>query len=175
MKSPSVTGYATSSDSVNGSKPSVSSRRATRIAIASESSPESSSTRSSVSGGRLFPSSSAICSMCEMTVALSDMDRPHRRRDANAVMRRLDVALDDARRVAGDERPRRHVAGDDAGGRDDAAVADRDAGQDDRVRADEAVVADGDVAVAAVDVVVRHDGRPERDDGVLPDVDAARV
>src|SRR5919204_5189293 len=73
MKSPSVTGYATSSASVNGSKPSDSSRRATRIAIASESRPESSRTRSSVSGGsgRLLPS--AISRIPEMTALLTDM------------------------------------------------------------------------------------------------------
>src|SRR5438445_12623373 len=73
MKSPRVTGYATSSASVNGSKPSDSSRRATRIAIASESRPESSSTRSSVSGGSGCLLPSAISRIPEMTALLTGM------------------------------------------------------------------------------------------------------
>src|ERR1043165_6182483 len=62
-----------SSLSVNGSNPNVSSSRATRMAMPSESSPESSRTRSSVKGGRLFVSSSAIRRISEITVALTDM------------------------------------------------------------------------------------------------------
>src|SRR6185436_21156302 len=101
-----------------------------------------------------------------MTIAFNDMPLGPGRNwtRAHTVMRRLDVALDDARGVPGDQRSCRHVAGDDAGRRHDAAVANRDSGQHDRVGADEAVVADADVPMAAVDVVVRHDGRTERDD-----------
>src|SRR5437899_3113097 len=74
MKSPSVTGYAASSDSVKGSVPSVSSSRATRIAIARESRPESRSTRSSLNGGSVLPFSSAICRTCEITVDFTDIN-----------------------------------------------------------------------------------------------------
>src|SRR5438477_13140755 len=77
MKSPRVTGYATSSASVNGSKPSDSSRSATRIAIASESRPESSSTRSSVSGGSVCLLPSAISRIPEMTALLTTMALVH--------------------------------------------------------------------------------------------------
>src|SRR5438094_9530267 len=50
--------------------PSVSSSRATRIAMARESSPDSSNTRSSVKGGSVLSSSSAICWIREITVDL---------------------------------------------------------------------------------------------------------
>src|SRR3954447_4215637 len=73
MKSPSVTGNATSSESVNGSNPSVSSSRATTMASASESRPESSSTRSSVSGGSARWWLSATARISAMTDALMDM------------------------------------------------------------------------------------------------------
>src|SRR2546427_13140032 len=90
-------------------------------------------------------------------------------------MSRLDVVFDDARGVARDQRSGGHVAGDDTGGRHDAAVPDGDARQDDRMRADEAVVAYVDVTIASVDPVVRQDGGAECDGGVLPDMNAPRV
>src|SRR5436190_1064004 len=75
MKSPRVTGYGVSSapGSEKGSTPSVSSSRATMIAMLSESRPESSSTSSSVSGGSPWPLSSATCLICAMTADLTDM------------------------------------------------------------------------------------------------------
>src|SRR5437899_8045305 len=62
-----------SSDSVNGSSPNVSSSRVTTIAIARESSPESSKTKPSVRGGKSFLVSLPICWICEMTADLIDI------------------------------------------------------------------------------------------------------
>src|SRR5436309_12527893 len=90
-------------------------------------------------------------------------------------MSRLDVVFDNPRGVACDQRSGGHIPGDYAGGCHDAAVPDSDAGQDDRIRADEAVVADEHVTSAPVDVVVRQDGGAECDGGVLADMNAARV
>src|SRR5438874_2519099 len=70
MKSPNVTGNWTSSDALNGSMPSESSSRATTIAKASESRPDSMSGRSSVSSDSLWRCSFATCSNCEMIVVL---------------------------------------------------------------------------------------------------------
>ena len=60
------------SDSVNGSRPKLSSRRVTRMATPSESSPDSSNTKSSVSGGRALDPP-LIRSISEITAALIDI------------------------------------------------------------------------------------------------------
>src|ERR1700737_3118909 len=59
---------------VNGSMPRSSSRRATRIANASESNPVSGSGRSSWSGGSVTFCSSAICCIAEKILDLTDME-----------------------------------------------------------------------------------------------------
>src|SRR5438046_5725391 len=62
-----------SSVSVNGSRPKTSSSLGTRIAIPSESRPDSSKTRSSVRAGRIFFFSPAICWISEITVDFIDI------------------------------------------------------------------------------------------------------
>src|SRR5262245_58246487 len=113
-----------SSDSVNGSNPKVSSSRATRIAIARESSPELSKTRSSVNRGKFLFPSCAICCSCEIIVDFIDIHPSCFRLLANTVVGGSEVALDDSRGVSSDKRPRGHIAGDPARGGDYAVVPD---------------------------------------------------
>src|SRR3989442_1243992 len=71
MKSPRVTGNSASSAALNGSTPSASSSCATMIARHRESRPDSSNTRSSVSGAKVFFCSWATRSNCARTLALT--------------------------------------------------------------------------------------------------------
>src|SRR5690606_19073306 len=74
---------------------------------------------------------------------------------------------DDARRRAERDRVRRNIAGDDAAGTDDGAIADRDAALDEAADADIRLVSDRGVVLYGVDVrravlLVRREPREGR-------------
>jgi hypothetical protein len=98
-----------------------------------------------------------------------------RSRTADTVAGSLDVVFDHAGGVSSHQRSRGHIPGDYGRCGDDAAVADRDAWQDDGMCTNETIVADVDVAILVVDVIVRQDCGSERDHCILPDVESERI
>src|SRR5271155_550850 len=75
MRSPIVLGYRAVPAAAKGSRPVLSSRRATRTAKHNESSPESSNGSSSVSGAKVLSCSAATARISSSIVNLADMIR----------------------------------------------------------------------------------------------------
>src|SRR5271169_2219033 len=73
MRSPRLRGKVAAETDWNGSRPVMSSRRDTRIAKQSESSPELLRARSSVSGGKVLFSSAATTRISSRRIDLMDM------------------------------------------------------------------------------------------------------
>src|SRR5438093_1100829 len=87
----------------------------------------------------------------------------------------LDVGFDNARRITGNQTSGGNISRNDATRRDDAAIADSDSGQNNRVSADKAVISYVNIEVAIVHPIMSEDRRPESHDRILSDVDAAWV
>ena len=73
---------------------------------------------------------------------------------------------DDARGIAGDQRPLRHVLRHHRTRADDTMIADRHARQNDRPCPDKAAGADPRIDMASVNEVMSEYLHPRRDDGI---------
>src|SRR5439155_2390074 len=80
----------------------------------------------------------------------------------------FDVATDDTRRIAGGDRSRRNVPGDDAARTDDRSIANAHTRQNDAARADEAACADMGIAIKAARHVMRQYRHVESEIAVGP-------
>lgn len=96
-------------------------------------------------------------------------------RNAHAVMSGGDIAFEDPGWVAKHQRAGRYILCDNACRRNDAVIANGRTGQNDRMRAYEAIIADPHVIEAIIDEIVRQDCHAECYARISSDVDSSRI